>query len=182
MLLFYRIFWPFCPLLGEFSVFPPSERARVKCCGWGSERGRGGREVYSLSLNLSSHLFSLKALITSMATSAMINNIGLGGRFCPPLWQIRLYLHKQTVTNRQKDGKATYKGKSFRSAQKGNKLLHYMIQPMPNRGTNPTEFVCFISGFVFVVFDFKAIKKSVNWVGLSYLPPPFSDIWSKALF
>ena len=57
-----------------------------------------------------------------------------------------------------------------------------MIQPMPNRGTNPTEFVCFISGFVFVVFDFKAIKKSVNWVGLSYLPPPFSDIWSKALF
>ena len=156
------MFWA----VSEFSVSPPSERARVKCCGWGCD---GGTEVYSLSLDLSSHLFSLKALITSMATSAMINNIGLGGRFCPPLWQIRLYLHKLTVTNRQKDGKATYKGKSFRSAQKGKKLLHYMIQPMPNRGTNPTEFVCFISGCVFVVFDFKAINKSVNW---PFLPSP----------
>ena len=42
LLLFYRIFWPFCPLLGEFSVVPPSERARVKCCGWGCEGGQGG--------------------------------------------------------------------------------------------------------------------------------------------
>ena len=37
----------------EFSVSPSSERARVKCCGWGCD---GGREVYSLSLDLSNHL------------------------------------------------------------------------------------------------------------------------------
>ena len=37
----------------EFSVSPSSERARVECCGWGCD---GGRKVYSLSLDLSSHL------------------------------------------------------------------------------------------------------------------------------
>ena len=33
------------------SVFPPSPRPRVKCCGWNGECGKG-REVYSLGLDL----------------------------------------------------------------------------------------------------------------------------------